>query len=166
MAQVVVKNSLNPNKVVKVGISFIQVVAKDISEGDAIWALEIGVNELDVHGKKIPPYYITDLDLERIDDEIREGVGYVCSKVDWGNLLNDTIPPVIKSVLPNKYIVDMMNTVEFTITDREPSSGIDLSSLKVEVNGIDVTDELGIYGNVFEYRVMWHPKLKFYKTFI
>jgi hypothetical protein len=59
-----------------------------------------------------------------------------------------------------------MNTVEFTITDREPSSGIDLSSLKVEVNGIDVTDELGIYGNVFEYRVMWHPKLKFYKTFI
>ena len=166
MAQVIVKNSLNPHKVVKVGISFIQVVSKGVSKGDSIWVVEIGTTELDINGNKIPPYYIDNLSLERLDHEINKGVSYVCSKIDWGELLEDKDPPLIRDVLPRQYIVDMMNSVEFTVKEREPSSGIDRSSITVEVNGIDVSDEIGVYGNVFEYRVIWHPKLKVFSKFI
>ena len=165
MAQVFVKNSLNPFKVVKVGVSFVQVVDSKAGKMDYIWALEVGTNELDTEGKKIPPYYITDFSLERVDEEINKGVSKVCSKIDWGLLQEDNDPPFITDVLPKKYLVDMMNSVEFTVKERSPSSGIDLSSLRVEVNGIDVSDELGIRGNVFEYRVTWHPKLKQFRKF-
>ena len=44
MAQFLVRNSLNPQKVIKCGITFEQLAPKD-NEGDLIWIVEIASDE-------------------------------------------------------------------------------------------------------------------------
>ena len=166
MAEVYVRNSLNPYKVVKVGISFIQTISKNRYDGELIWVLEVGTPELDFYGNKIPPTYINNLNLRNIDKEIENAVRFISSKVDWGFLEYDNKPPFVDSLAPVLYKVDMSASVDLVLKETLPSSGIDKDSINIEVNGFDVSDELSIYGNPFEYRVIWHPKIKVFNTYV
>lgn len=167
MAEVYVKNALNPHKVIKVGVSFTQTVDYNTHDGDLIWALEVGTPEPHYEGGKIPPVFITDFDLDNLDEEISRAIGRVSSKVDWGLLEEDVEAPFVESVeQPTSYIVDMNNMLDVIIKEALPSSGIDKDSINVKVNGIDVSDELLIHGTPFKYRIIWHPKIKVHDTYL
>lgn len=166
MAEVYVRNSLNPHKLIKVGISFIQTVDYSRHDGELIWALEVGTPEPHYNGGKITPVYVTNFNLHDIDKEIEQAVTEVSSKVDWGSLESDVEPPYINVLSPTNYIVDMTCAVDFILKEVLPSAGIDEDSISVEVNGIDVSEELYITGDPFEYRVIWHPKRKVFDTYV
>lgn len=52
MAQFLVRNSLNPNKAVKLGISFSKLVNRPEMTGDNIWVVEIGTKESHITGAR------------------------------------------------------------------------------------------------------------------
>ena len=43
-----------------------------------------------------------------------------------------------------------------------PSAGIDIDSITMTVNGFDVTNELEIIGDPFDYSITWRPFLRIF----
>ena len=162
MAYFQVRNSLNPSKVIVCGITYTQVVPKG-SEGEAIWVIKIATDEPHVTTSGvIPPYYINVTDELDLDLEIEKGIAGISSQVDWEPLSEDTRAPFVNSVQPDTYIQKMQENVAIGIIDLHPSLGIDIDSIEMTVNGMDVTDDLLITGDEYEYRVEWRPPSRVY----
>ena len=163
MAQFLIRNSLNPHKVVKAGVTLTQYVDYKSHDGEPIWLLAVGTDELDKDtGKKINEVYANLTSLDDIDGEIEKLVTKISERIDWGDLEEDARAPYVDEVYPVDYIAKMEDPVEFVIKEILPSAGIDLSTLKLTANGLDITDELEITGNPYEYRLKWRPKVKVY----
>jgi hypothetical protein len=156
MAEFFVRNSLNPYKTVKLGATFRQMALKD-NDGELFWLVEVKTNEPDVNGNTIPPEYIHLTSLDNLDQEIQEIASVISSKIDWSPFVEDTRPPYITAISPSEYLVDIDETVIATIKESLPSAGIDADSITMTVNGIDVTAEIRITGDPYEYTVKWDP---------
>jgi hypothetical protein len=154
---------LNPGKVVVCGITYKQVVPKG-GNGEAIWVIEVATDEPHVTTSgTIPPYYInltSELDL---DLEIEKAIAEISKQIDWSPLAADTRPPFVTAIHPSDYIQRIHENVQVTITDLHPSYGIDIDSIEMTINGIDVTDSLIITGDAFEYEVEWRPPSRVYE---
>jgi len=162
MAYFQVRNSLNPSKAIVCGITYKQVVPKG-HEGEAIWVIEVATDEPHATTSGIiPPYYINVTDELDLDLEIEKAVAEISKQVDWEPLSADTRPPFVNSVQPDTYIQQMQENVIIGIIDLHPSYGIDIDSIEMTVNGIDVTDDLRIGGDEFEYEVEWRPPARVY----
>lgn len=163
MAYFQVRNSLNPSKVIVCGITYTQVVPKG-NEGEAIWVIEIATDEPHVTTSGvISPYYINVTDELDLDLEIEKAIAAISKQVDWSPLATDTRPPFVTSVAPAAYIQRMQENVFITIKDLHPSLGIDIDSIQMFVNSIEVTDDLRISGDEFEYEVEWRPPTRVYE---
>lgn len=163
MAQFVVRNSMNPHKAVMFGVTYKQVVDKSNKDGDLKWVLEVATGEPDATTSgTIPPYFVTLVDLEDIDLEIEKAVSVLSEKINWDPLLSDNRPPFVDSIYPDTYIAEMHNNVIVNIIDLHPSAGIDIDSIEMIVNGFDVTSDLRIRGDEFEYEVEWRPPSRVY----
>jgi hypothetical protein len=162
MAYFQVRNSLNPSKVIVCGITYTQVVPKD-GNGEAIWVIEVATDEPHVTTSgTIPSYYINLTDEVDLDLEIEKAIAEISKQVDWEPLAADTRPPFVNSVHPSTYIQGMHENVILSIIDLHPSYGIDIDSIEMTVNGIDVTNDLLITGDEFEYQVEWRPPARVY----
>lgn len=163
MAYFQVRNSLNPGKLIVCGITYKQVVPKG-GEGEAIWVIEIATDEPHVTTSgTIPPYHIVVTDELDLDLEIEKAVAEISKQVDWEPLSGDTRPPFVNSVQPDSYIVPIHENVILGIIDLHPSYGIDIDSIEMTVNGIDVTNDILITGDEFEYQVEWRPPSRVYE---
>ena len=163
MAYFQVRNSLNPSKVIVCGITYKQVVPKN-NEGEAIWVIEVATDEPHITTSgTIPPYFINVTDELDLDLEIEKAVAEISKQVDWEPLSADTRPPFVTSVQPDTYIVPIHENVIVDITDLHPSYGIDINSIEMTVNDIDVTEDLRITGDEFEYQVEWRPPARVYE---
>jgi len=163
MAYFQVRNSLNPSKVIVCGITYKQVVPKG-NEGDAIWVIEVATDEPHVTTSgTIPPYYINVTDELDLDLEMEKAVAAISKQVDWEPLSADTRPPFVNSVHPDTYITPIHENVILGIIDLHPSYGIDINSIEMTVNDIDVTNDLRITGDEFEYQVEWRPPARVYE---
>ena len=111
----------------------------------------------------IPPYFINVTDELDLDLEIEKAVAEISKQVDWSPLATDTRPPFVNSVQPDTYIVPIQENVILGIIDLHPSLGIDINSIEMTVNGIDVTQDLRISGDEFEYTVEWRPPARVYE---
>jgi hypothetical protein len=162
MAYFQVRNSLNPSKVIVCGITYKQVVPK-LGEGEAIWVIEVATDEPHATTSgTIAPYFITVSDELDLDLEIEKAVAEISKQVDWTPLAADTRPPYVVSVQPDSYLTKIHENVIVGIRDNHPSLGIDIDSIEMTVNGIDVTDDLLIRGDEFEYSVEWRPPGRVY----
>ena len=162
MAYFQVRNSLNPYKVIVCGITYKQVVPKG-SDGEAIWVIEVATDEPHITtGGTIPPHYINITEELDLDLEIEKAISYISQQVDWEPLSKDLRPPFVNSVQPDTYIQPMHQNVVVNIIDLHPSYGIDIDSIEMTVNGIDVTNDLRITGDEYEYRVEWGPPSRVY----
>lgn len=166
MAQFLVRNSLNPHKVAKLGITFTKLATKEDMTGDERWVIEIGTQELGTNGNSISPTYINAITLDNIDEEIAKAVSIIASKIDWGEVLSDNRAPFVYSSNINSYLIDIDSYLELKIKEYEPSSGIDKDSIKLTVNDIDATSDLFIDGTPFDYTVYWYPRQRVRSTFI
>lgn len=158
MAYFTVRNSLNPHKAITCGITYKQIVDKNSYDGELIWVMEVATDEPHVTTSgTIPPYFIhltSELDL---DLEIEKAVSYISQQVNWDPLLEDTRAPFVNESSPSSYIAKITDAVEVSIIDLHPSQGIDIDSIEMFVNDIDVTDQLKIEGDEYNYIVRWTP---------
>jgi hypothetical protein len=167
MANFIVRNSLNPYKIVKIGVTFSYVVPKN-NEGEPIWVIELATKEKDLNGNSIPPEYINAVSLENIDAEIEKATAVISDKIDWGTLLDDGRAPFVDSHIPadGDSAVSIFQDVIINLKEVFPAEGIDYSSIKLSINGFDVTSELSIKGNPFSYEVTWKPFEKVFDTYL
>lgn len=164
MAYFIVRNSMNPNKAVTFGITYRQIIDKSSQDGEAIWVVEIATDEPHVTTSgTIPPYFITITDSIDLDSEIEKGVVYLSNQINWQPLILDTRPPFVTEITPANYEASIRSNVIVKITDIHPSAGIDIDSIKLLINEIDVTDELIYRGDEFEYEIEWRPPRRIYE---
>lgn len=163
MVDYLLRNSLNPNKVIKCTITFRQVANKQ-NNGDAVWLIEIGTIEPDKDGKAIKPIFIHTTPSMNIDAAIKKATEEIAKQVNWGTLLVDLRPPFVTHFSPGakEKIVSINSNVVIDIKDILPAAGINPDSIEVIVNDIDVSEEISIDGDPYEYRVRWGPKIRVY----
>lgn len=165
MARFIVRNSLNPNKVVRFNITLQQQVIKT-GEGEPIWTAEINTNETSASGTAIGPKYIHLKSLDNLDEEINKAVSELSEQVDWTPLRDDNRGPYISWYSPeDSNDVDINSKIQFIIKESLPSAGIDIDSVEVELDGIDITDEVEVSGDPYEYTFKWKPGTVVYQSF-
>lgn len=158
MAEFFIRNSLNPSKVVSCGITYRQLVPKG-NEGEAVWVIELATRETDTNGDAIPSEYIYLTSLEYLQEEIDAAAARIAAKVDWTPLANDGSAPYVDSISPAEYEIPIDSTLEIVLKELLPATGIDINSIEMTIDGHDVTGELEITGDPYEYKLKWHPSI-------
>jgi hypothetical protein len=167
VAYFLVRNSLNPAKAVTFGITYKQVVDKSTQDGELKWVIEIATDEPHaVTSGTIPSYFINTTNLGDLDDEIEKGIAYLSSQIDWQPLVNDNVSPYVIASEPTEYEVGIGQNVMVNIVDLQPSTGINRGSINMTINGIDVTNDLEIFGDEFDYEIRWRPPSRIYEQFV
>ena len=158
MAWFTVRNSLNLNKAIICGITYKQVVDKNSYDGELIWIIEVATDEPHATTSgTIPPYVIHLVDDIDLDYEIEKAVAAISAQVDWTPLADDIHPPEVEWFEPANYLAEIWEDVRISLIDRHPSLGIDKSSIRLFVNDIEVTDEIKIEGDDYNYIINWTP---------
>lgn len=161
MAEYLLRNSLNPGKVIKCSITFVQLTNKG-DDGEASWLIEIGTLEPHKDGGSIPPTFVHYVATTDLDEAIREATERIALQVDWGELLVDDRPPYVSYSYPSisDVTVDMFSSIIIDIEDDIPGAGIDPDSITFTVNGYDITSEVEVFGTPYKYRVRWDPGIR------
>ena len=96
-----------------------------------------------------------------LDRAIKEATEKIADQVDWEPLSLDLRPPfVIYNIPSNDDVVSIYSNVVVDIKDVLPAAGVDPSSIEVTVNGIDVSSEINLDGDPYQYRVRWDPNIR------
>jgi hypothetical protein len=170
MAEFYVYNSLNPNKVVRFNITFRYFVIKG-TKGEYMWTLEIGTTHTDINGDPISPARAHKISAKNVDEIIENALAGLCAQVDWSPLMEDRYAPYINYVIPlnGETDVSLGEDIEISIKDRLPSAGIDLSNMKIILNNgvqdFDITSEMKIEGDPYEYILRWSPPMRVQSTY-
>jgi len=164
LADFIVRNSLNPYKAVKFSITLQQQVLKN-SEGEPIWTAEINTLEPSISGTQLKSKYLHLRTLENLDDEIEKAVSEMCEQIDWTPLIDDGRAPYVDSYIPSEDSgVNIDSSVELVIKESLPSGGIEISSISVVFDDIDITGEVEMVGDPYEYTLKWKPSTIVYET--
>lgn len=129
-------------------------------EGDGSWILIAETNEVDTNGVKIVPEFVNLVTTGTVHLEIEAALGRIGSQVDWGTLEADTKPPRLVEISPaldQVTDVPITSNIVFRLEEPLPAAGIDLSTLKVTLNGFDVTGDVELRGNVFDLTSIYRP---------
>lgn len=170
MTDFYVRNSLNYNKTVKFNITLRYFVPKG-EKGDYKWILEIGTTYPDVNGDPISSKKIHAISADNFDEIIEDGLADLCSQIDWLPLSEDKESPYISSETPSDGDTDVniYSNIIVNLEDALPSAGMDLSSMKVILNNsmvdFDITNEVEVDGDPYEYELKWIPPLRVFDTY-
>ena len=170
MAEFYVTNSLNLDKAVKFNITLRYFIPK-YQYGDHRWVLEIGTTHLDINGDRIIAKKVNDISATDLDQVIEEGVAELCSQIDWSPLVQDKKSPYIESTTPADGETDdsIMTDVYIDLKDDLPSAGIDLSNMAITLDNsmetFDITSEVTVEGDPYEFNLRWTPPLRVFDTY-
>ena len=162
MSEIIVKHTLNPRKAVKFNLNLRKYALKE-EAGESVWLLEIGTTSLDALGNKIVPKFIHKIQDAFLETEINKAVASMCQLIDWSDFDTDRYAPSISKFVPEGEDVPITTRVEFAIKEKSPSSGIDLSNMKIILNNgtvdFDITSEVVVKGDPYEYDFYWTPQI-------
>jgi len=169
MTEFYVHDSLNITKSVKFNITLRYFVLKG-EKGEHMWVLEIGTTHLDMNGSPIPSKKIHNISAADLDAIIESALSDLCSHIDWSPYVDDTDAPYIDNLYPEDgTTVSIGSNIYMEVKELLPAAGIDLSDLKVVVNNsmvdFDITSEVDISGDPYEYKLRWTPPLRVYDTY-
>ena len=168
MAEFLVRHSLNSSKAVKFNITLRYFVISS-EKAEHMWVLEIGTTYPGIGGTSVPAQKTHLISLDNFDKVIEDTVSLMCKYIDWSPFIEDKSPPVITSVYPTGDNVSISTGVGFTITDKLPSAGVDLSEVRIFLNNsmstFEITDEVRIDGDPSSYDFMWSPKVRVFNTY-
>jgi len=169
MSEFFVHNSLNPNKTVKFNITLRYFVIAG-EKGRHMWTLEIGTTHTDINGDNISASRVHGISASNFDEVIEESVSSLCAQIDWSPLSVDAASPYVDIATPvDGTTVPIRSDVYIKIKDKLPSSGIDLSNMKIVLNtgeaDFDITSEVTIEGDPYEYELYWSPPLRVYERY-
>lgn len=157
---------MNPGKVIKCTVTFRKLANKN-ENGEQVWLIEVITDEPNISGGVIPPVHIHFTQNENLDDVLKSATEIIAKQVDWGSLVEDSRPPFVKYCnTSSNDEVDINSKLVMDLRDIFPAAGIDISSLEFEVNGFDVTDEVNVEGDPYEYRIEWKPKIIVENTYL
>ena len=114
---------------------------------------------------------INNISAEDLDQVIQEGVVELCSQIDWSPLVQDKESPYIDSTTPadGETDVSIMTDVYIDIKDDLPSAGIDLSNMVITLDNsmetFDITSEVVVEGDPYEFNLRWTPPLRVFDTY-
>lgn len=163
MADYYLRSTLNPSKVVKCTVTVTQTIPKADYTGDPVWIIKAGTPEPHKDtGLDLPPAVTHVTSLANVDEAIRELTRQLAAQIDWGIAVEDYRPPYVYSWIPSSdaATVSLYSNVTIGIKDNLPGHGIDRDTIQVTVNGMDVTNDLRITGNPFDYVIDWVPPLR------
>lgn len=175
MAEVLVKSSLNPHKAVRFNVS-LRKFSDSVNDAEEKYYLEVGTTHSGIllegdtatfsgtDGIRIRPYYLDTITSTNLDLELSNIIGYLSSYIDWETIYEDKSAPYVESMSPIGEDVSLYANVNLKIVDTIPTTGIDLSELKVMFdNGMvefDITSEVVVNGDPFMYDLFWQPTLR------
>lgn len=161
MAELYVTNSLNITKSAKFNIGLRYFVVKGDQDGDFKWVLEIGTTHSGSDGTTPLTKKIHNISAEDFDEVLEGAISELCSLIDWAPFVEDREPPYLVSASPTSSGVSIGSTVYLKIKENLPSSGMDLSNIKVTLNNgtidFDISDEIVVVGDPYEYDIKWTP---------
>jgi hypothetical protein len=169
MAEFFVHSSLNPSKAVKFNITLRYFVIKG-EKGEHMWTLEIATSHTDINGDPISAARVHKIFASNFNNVIEDALVGLCAQIDWSPLSNDRTPPYVDMAVPvDGTTVSIESDVHIRLKDRLPSSGIDLSAAKIilhaGVTDFDITSEVTIDGDPYEYDLYWSPPLRVYSRY-
>jgi hypothetical protein len=169
MSEFYVHNSLNITKSVKFNITLRYFVIKG-ERGDHMWVLEIGTTHPDRNGDPISAKKIHRISAEDLDEIIEDALSDLCSQIDWSPFVGDVDAPYVDTLYPEDgTTVSIGSNIYMVIKEKLPAAGIDLSNLRVTLNNsmvdFDITSEVSIEGDPYEYNLKWSPPLRVYDTY-
>jgi len=157
MATYTIRNTLSPSKVVSCTVTFRSIINKG-EDGEPVWLVQINTSEPHKNGGIIPAEFIHLVTLDNIDAEIKKATERISVQIDWEPLVSDeTAPSVIDSSPNDNSVVDINSDVWLDIKESLPAAGIDIDSVKMFVNDIDVSEQLDVDGDPYSYRIRWKP---------
>ena len=161
MADIYVINSLNLNKSVKFNLGLRYFVVKDDRDGDQKWVLEIGTTHSGSDGITPLVKKIHNISAEDFNEVLEDALSELCSEIDWSPFIKDGEPPYLVSVSPTGGNTPIGSNVYLKIKEELPSSGIDLSNIKIMLNNgtvdFDITGEIEVTGDPYDYDIRWSP---------
>jgi hypothetical protein len=162
MAEVLVQNMRDPNQQITVVVTIKQAIVPEASPMDPKWILEASTYELDEDGDPIDPVKMYLSNNDNLTDDINDLITELCKDVNW-NYSADTDPPRVVGTWPldGAQAVEVTTDILINLVEEPPSSGIDLSSIRVKVKGFDLTDQLDIKGDFRSCSVLVTPGTKF-----
>jgi hypothetical protein len=168
MAEFWVRHSLNPHKAVKFNITLRYFVVTG-ERGEHVWVLEVGTTYPDANGDPISAKFSHKVSAEDLDEVIEDSVSTLCSQIDWSPFVADKEAPYISGVSPTGSGISIAYDVNFIIADVLPSAGVDLSNIKIILDNsmteFDITSEVQITGDPYQYEFKWVPPLRVYNTY-
>ena len=150
----------NPNAGFRAAIIYINLlsIVPTNELGDNKYVFKIHTRSRDVDGNIIEPIFVFETSIDGFFKSLPNAIAALCDKIYWGILNIDSDSPYVKYYAPVGNNVSLFSSVIVDIEDSFPSSGIDISSIKIKVNGSDVTNEAIVYNNFNSTRVSWSPK--------
>ena len=168
MVDIYVRNSLSTDLTVKFTMTLRYFVIKG-EEGEHFWTLEIGTTHSGIGGADISSKKVHKIAANNLDQVIEENLALLAAQIDWEPLIRDNDPPYITDFSPVGDNVEIGSIVRFLIEEQLPSAGIDVSSINVYFgNGLtefNVTNDIRITGDPYEYSVEWEPDGRVYKRY-
>jgi hypothetical protein len=160
MAEIINRNRKSTRKTAKVNKTKKKVTPLN-NKGEEIYTLELGTTASGIYTADIPPTYIDSVSLNNIEKEIEKALAILSSQIDWGTLDIDRYSPFISYFSPTGDNVPIKSKIIIQVTDDLPSSGVDLSDMRVLLNNgevdFDITNELKITGNPYSFNIEWLP---------
>lgn len=168
MAEFYVMNSLNYNKAVKFNITLRYIGVKS-EDGGYTWVLEIGTTYPDISGDPISSKKIHNISAEDLDEIIEDALAGLCVQIDWSPLVRDKEAPYIDSASPTGSGISLYSDVLMTLKEILPSAGINISEMKITLNNsmtdFDITSEVVVEGDPYQYDLKWSPVLRIRSTY-
>lgn len=153
-------NSLNPNgKQVPVTVNIEHSDKVNTKDGEVVYLITLDTGAKDLNGDRIDTVYIDNVTKQNVEKELNSALTTIGMQIDWGTLKSDIYPPRIMSISPKdkEENVSIHSTVSIKLKDPLPSSFINTSSVRLKVNGIDITNEVSLSENNNELKVDWIP---------
>lgn len=162
MAEVFIQNLRDPDQRIGIMVTIKRIVIMQEGTGTQMWAIQASTNELDSGGNSIAPVYKWTSNQTTFTDDVNELINTLCQQIDW-NYAPDTTPPRVVSHWPMRDDTGIPVTSEIVINIGEdaPSSGLDLSSIRVKIKGFDLTDQVTIKGNINTCSIYLTPGTKY-----
>lgn len=162
MAEVLVQNMRDPSQQITIIVTLKQAIIPEVDPMDPMWVLEASTNELDEDGDSIDPVRKHLSNHDTLTEDINELITDLCKLVDWNDDV-DTEPPKIVGIWPTPGLqgVSVETGITVNLTEEPPSSGIDLSSIRLKVKGFDLTDQLTIKGDLRDCSIKVTPGTKY-----
>jgi hypothetical protein len=162
MAEVFVQNLRDSSQRVGIMVTIKRVVITQEGTGSQMWAIQASTSEVDSEGNSIPPVYKWTSNRTTFTDDVNELIDTLCKQIGW-NYTTDTEPPKVVNHWPMRDDTGIPVDSEIVINIGEdlPSSGLDLSSIRVKVKGFDLTDQVTRKGNINTCSIYVTPGTKY-----